>query len=186
MPTIKASFRRGIPFVDLDKVPAIPLRFIVQLGHKLTPPNITDSFCETMIFDHVLDVQALYTDRLVLTYQSCRELVQEVTAPISNTSMYSSDLFADFGSVLTILLFLCMSPLSLCQLLLIFVEELRVAYHLTCREDDEFFQSQVSTYTLFHWRKGFDILFYQQRHEIAVSTILCDGDMTWPCSIRQR
>ena len=97
MSTVKAAFGGGIPLVDLDQVPSIPRCFVFQLGHKLTPTHITDRFCKTVVLDHVLDLQALDADRLVFTDQACRELMQEVTASISNTGMDSSNLCTGLG-----------------------------------------------------------------------------------------
>gem|GEM_PF-1111029 len=47
-----------------------------------------------MILDHVLDFQRLNTDRLVFADRPRLELVQEITASISDTGMYSGYLFA--------------------------------------------------------------------------------------------
>src|SRR6266849_7678969 len=44
MSTGKATFRRGIPLINLHQVPPVPLRCVFQLGHKLTPPHVTDRF----------------------------------------------------------------------------------------------------------------------------------------------
>ena len=121
MSAVKAAFRRGIPLVDLDKIPAIPCCLIFQLGHELRPTHVTDSFCQTVVLDHVLDVQALNADRLVFTNQPCRELVQEVTASISDTSMDTSNLLTGFGSILATLLLPGMSSLGFGQFLLVFV-----------------------------------------------------------------
>src|SRR6266702_5595962 len=148
MSTIKAAFGRGIPLVNLDKVPTIPHCLIFQLGYKLTPPHVTDSFCKAMVFDHVLNCQRLNTDRLVFTDQACRELMQEVTASISNTCMYSGYLCTGFGSILAALLFAGVSPLCFCQFLLILMEEFGIAYDLTIRKSHKVFQAQISTYRL--------------------------------------
>ncbi len=67
MSTLEAAFRGGIPLVNLDEVASIPLRFIFQLGHKLTPPDITDRFAQGAVLDHVLHVQTLDADRLIVT-----------------------------------------------------------------------------------------------------------------------
>src|SRR6266849_2364326 len=136
MSTVRATFGRGIPLVDLDKVPAIPCCFVGQKGHKLTPPHVTDRFSQTVIFDHVLDRQRLDTDRLVFTNQTCRELVQEITASLSNTSMDASNLLTSLGSIPTSLLFPGVLPLCFRQFLLICMEELRIADRLASREDD--------------------------------------------------
>ena len=186
MSAVKAAFRRGIPLVDLDKIPAIPCCLIFQLGHELRPTHVTDSFCQTVVLDHVLDVQALNADRLVFTNQPCRELVQEVTASISDTSMDTSNLLTGFGSILATLLLPGMSSLGFGQFLLVFVEEFGVPYRLTCREDDELFQAQVSPNGLFNRLKLCDIFFYQERHKVAVSTVFGDSDTAWYCTIGQR
>src|SRR6266568_296524 len=98
MPTVKTSFGRGIPLVNLDQVPSIPLCFVFQLGHKLRPAHVTDSLSKAVVLDHVLDLQALDADRLVFTNQTGRKLMQEVTTPISNTGMDTSNLLTGFGS----------------------------------------------------------------------------------------
>src|SRR6266568_3022986 len=186
MATVKTAFGRGIPLVNLDQVSSIPCCFVFQLGHKLRPTHITDGLGKTVVLDHVLDLQALDADRLVFTNQTGRELMQEVTASISNTGMDTSNLLTGFGSILAPLLFAGMSSLRFCQLLLIFLEELGVPHHLTSREDDERFQAQVSPYTLLTWFKRFDLFFYQQRHKVAVCTVFGDGDTAWCCAIGQR
>ena len=87
MSTVIAAFGGGIPLIDLDKVSAIPRCFIFELGHELTPSHVTDRFCQFVVLDHVLHCQALDADRLVFTDQACGELLQEVTASISDTGM---------------------------------------------------------------------------------------------------
>ncbi len=185
MPTVKATFGGGIPSVNLDQVPTIPCCFLFQLGHKLTPSDIADGFCKTVILDHVLDLQALNADRLVLTDQACRELMQEVTASLSDTGVYASYLFTSLDTVLATLVLPGVSSLCFRQLLFIFMEELGITNRLTCREDDERFQAQVSTYRLFHWLKLLNILFNQDGHEVAICTVFRDGNGTRLCSIRQ-
>ncbi len=88
MSTVKATFRRGIPLVNLDEGTPIPERFVFQLPDELTPTDVTDGFCQAMVFDQILDVQTLDTDRLILTDQLCRELVLIVTALALPLSLY--------------------------------------------------------------------------------------------------
>src|SRR5207244_2731632 len=126
-----------------------------QKGHKPTPPHVTDRFSQTVIFDHVLDRQRLDADRLVFTNQTCRELVQEITASLSNTGMDASNLLTGFGSIFTPLLFPGVSPLCFRQFLFVLVEEFRIADRLARREDDERFQAQVSPDGLLYWVKLF-------------------------------
>src|SRR6266566_9106449 len=145
MSTGKATFRRGIPLVNLHQVPAVPLRFVFQLGHKLTPPHVTDRFTQLVVLEHVLHLQALYTDRLVFTDQACRELMQEFTAAISNADVHTGDFLTGLRAILGAFLLLAVSPLRLCQFLLIFTEECGVTNSFASREDNERLQAQVST-----------------------------------------
>src|SRR5260370_40611913 len=127
MSRFEAGFRGGIPLVNLDEVASIPLRFIVQLGHKLTPPDVTDRFAQLAVLDHVLHLQTLDADRLIFTAQACRKFVREITATISDTGMDTSHFSTGFLAVLRAFLLLCVTPLGTGDLLLIFAEELRVA-----------------------------------------------------------
>lgn len=145
MSTVKAAFGGGIPLVNLDQGPSIPGGFVFQLGHKLRPAHVTDRFGKGRVLDHVLHLQTLHTDRLVFTDQASREFVREITATISDASMKTSHFLASLLSILGPLFLPGMSPLSFCQLLLILVEEVRVAYHFSIREHHEGLQAQVST-----------------------------------------
>src|SRR6266568_2322888 len=145
MPTFEAAFRRRVPLVDFDKVASVPLGFVVQLGHKLTPAHITDGFTQRMVLDHVLHRKVLDTDRLVFTNQTCRELVREITAAVSDASMYLGNFLAGFGTVLRPLFLLGMPSLSLGQFLFILTEEFGVANVFSIREDHEGLQAQVCT-----------------------------------------
>src|SRR5260370_23353826 len=98
--TLETAFRGGIPRVNLDKVPAIPLRFVCELAYKLTPPNLRDSFGKGMGFHHILDSQRLHTDRLVFTDQASGEFVLKVAASLSYPGMDSGYFFTGFCSIL--------------------------------------------------------------------------------------
>jgi len=65
MLAIMTGFRRRIPAIDFDEGSSVPLALVVHLANKLTPSHITDSFCQTVILDHVLDGQTLHADHLV-------------------------------------------------------------------------------------------------------------------------
>src|SRR5216684_2019162 len=185
MSTGKATFRRGIPLVNLHHVPPVPLRFVFQLGHKLTPPHVTDRFTQLVVLDHVLHLQALNTDRLVFTDQACRELLQEVTAAISDASVNTDNFLTSLSAILGAFLLLGVSPLRFCQFFLIFAEEFGVTNIFAIREDNERLQAQVSTDRASgRWQLG-NVLFNQDRDEVAVCTVLGDGDTAWFCSIGQ-
>src|SRR5438045_2872886 len=57
MTTIEAALRGGVELVNPDKGSAIPLGFVFQLAHELTPSHITNRFGKTVVLYHVLDLQ---------------------------------------------------------------------------------------------------------------------------------
>src|SRR5713226_157782 len=185
MSAIKAAFGGWVPLIDFDKVTSIPLGFVFQLGHKLTPTDITDGLTELWVLDHVLHRKVLNTDRLVLTNQTCRELVREITAAISDTSMDLGDFLTGLFSVLAALLFLGVPSMSFSQLLLILAEKLWIAHHFPIRKHDEGLQAQIGTDRRRSHRQVRNVLFYQDAHEVAVGTILGNGDTTWLGPLRQ-
>ena len=124
MTTIEAALRGGVELVNPDKGSAIPLGFVFQLAHELTPSHITNRFGKTVVLYHVLDLQTLHAYDLVLTYDASRESVLIVSSSISNTSMNTSNLVTGFVPVLASLAFLRMSALGFCQFLLLFGKEL--------------------------------------------------------------
>ena len=99
MPTVEASLAARIPFVNRHQRSPVPRSFVLQLTHEFTPAHIVNGFRQRRMLDHPLDLQTLDADRLVLTNQACRELVREITAAISDTSMDTSDLETSLVSV---------------------------------------------------------------------------------------
>src|SRR5207247_2684525 len=92
MSTRTAALARWIPLVYFDQRPPIPGGFVLQLAHKLTPSDITDGLCQSVVLHHMLDLKTLDADRLVLTNDASRKLVLIVTASISNARMQARDL----------------------------------------------------------------------------------------------
>src|SRR5712692_4652776 len=165
MSTVKAAFGGRIPLVDFDKMASIPLGFVFQLGHELTPTDITDRFTQLMILDHVLHRKVLDTDRLVLTNQTCRELVREIMAAVSDASMDLGDFLPSLFSVPTTLLFLGVPSLSLGKFLLIRASEFGIAHHFPIRENDEGLQAQIGTDRGRSHRQLSNIFLYQDGNE---------------------
>ncbi len=176
MPTLETALGRGVPLVNLDQVAPIPSRFVGELGDELRPAHVRDGLGQLGVLHHVLDGQRLHADRLVFTNQAGGELVQEVTASISYPGMDASHLLSGLGSVLRALVLLGKPALSLGKFLPIFVEKLWVANGLSSGEDHEVFQAQISPDGRLNGIKLLDLLFYQQRDEIAISTVFCHGD----------
>src|SRR5450759_3445517 len=131
MPTVKAAFGGGVPFVNLDQGSSIPLCFILQLPHELAPSHIGDGFGEAVVLHHVLDGQTLDAYDLVLAYDLCRELVLIITPSLGNTGVYSGNLLAGLVSILGAFALPGMLALRFRQLLFIFGKEAGVAIGVT-------------------------------------------------------
>src|SRR5258708_33832483 len=100
MSTIKAAFGGGIPCVNFDQGSPIPCGFVLKLSDKLRPTHVTDGFRQTVVFDHILDVQALDAYDLVFAYDASRELVLIVPSPVGNLFMDASHFETSFCTVL--------------------------------------------------------------------------------------
>ena len=135
MSTVKAAFGRWIPLVNLDNGTPIPCSFVLKLSDKLRPTHVTDSFRQTVIFDHVLDVQTLDTYDLVLTYDLSREFVLIVPSAIRNLLVKTSNLETSFCTVLGTFFLFCVTALGFRQLLFLFGEELWVTMRMSIGGD---------------------------------------------------
>ena len=100
MLAVIARFTRWIPTIDFDEGSSVPLALVFQLADKLTPSDITDSFGQTVVFDHVLDGQTLHADHLVFVDDACREFVLVVSPTVIDTGMNTGDLTTCFLPVL--------------------------------------------------------------------------------------
>src|SRR5438270_1798335 len=186
MSTIKAALGGGVPLVDLDKGTPIPLCLVFQLPHKLTPANVRDGFGKGVVFDHILDLQALDTYDLVLAYDLCREFVLVVSSAVGNLLMETCDFQTSFGTFLRAFFLLCQSSLCLCQFLLIFGKEFRIAMRLPGAFDDHRREPQVKPNHLGGDFQCFDVFLDQNGDAIAFCLIFGDGDTAWFTSIGQR
>src|SRR5437016_2636322 len=99
--------------------------------------------------------------------------------------MDTGDFLTGLRAILGTFLLLGVSPLRFCQFLLIFAEEFGVTNIFAIREDNERLQAQVSADRASgRWQVG-NVLFNQDRDEVAICTVLGDGDTAWFCSIGQ-
>ena len=186
MPTRETALTGGIPFVNLDQVSTVPVGFVVELGDKLRPPHIADRFAECRVLDHVLHLQALHADRLVFTDQAGGELVQKITAAISDTSMKARHLETRLVSIFRPFFLPGMAALGFRQLFLILVKESGVAYHFARRENHKGRQAKVSTNGLLIGRQMRNLFFHQDADEVPSSAVFGDGDTRRSYPIRQR
>src|ERR1700730_15808016 len=123
MTTSETALRGGIPLVNLDERSPIPLSFVCELPHKLTPSHIRDGFRKLVVLYHILDVKTLDAYALVLTYDLCRELVLRVTPSISYPGVDTSYFQLCLAPVLRALLLLGVPSLSFRQFLFILGKE---------------------------------------------------------------
>src|SRR5258706_11177086 len=99
MSTIKAAFGGGIPCVNFDQGSPIPCGFVLKLSDKLRPTHVTDGFRQAVVFDHILDVQALDAYDLVFAYDLGREFLLVVSSPVGNLLMDMSNFETSFVPV---------------------------------------------------------------------------------------
>src|SRR5713226_1457247 len=107
MSTVKAALGRWVPLVNLDQGPSIPGGFVFKLSDKLRPTHVTDGFCQAVVFDHILDLQALDTYDLAFAYDVSRELMLIVSSTVCNLLMEASNLKTSFCTVLRTFFLFC-------------------------------------------------------------------------------
>ncbi len=78
--TRRTDLRRCAPGVCLDERPSVEGTFVFQLSDELVPTDIPDGLGELMVLHHVLRLQCLHDDDLVLVNDSSRQFVEEVLA----------------------------------------------------------------------------------------------------------
>ena len=176
MSTAVAPLRRWVPLLNLDQGSPIPRCLVLKLAGKLTPTHIANTLSQGVVLEHVLDLQTLDADRLVLTNNASRELVLIVPSPVSNLSMDTSYFETGFRYVLTALLLLSKATLSLSQFLLVLTEVPWIDDMLPIGSDNHTLQAKIKPHLLLHDRQVLDILFDQDGDEVAVSSVLGNGN----------
>ena len=176
MTTSETALRGGIPLVNLDERSPIPLSFVCELPHKLTPSHIRDGFRKLVVLYHILDVKTLDAYALVLTYDLCRELVLRVTPSISYPGVDTSYFQLCLAPVLRALLLLGVPSLSFRQFLFILGKERGVSIAVSIARDDHALETQVKPDLLIHDRQMLDIFLNQDGDKVAVGTVFGESD----------
>ena len=166
---------RRIPAINLDERASIPPGFVYQLAHELAPTHIADGFGERVVLDHVLDRKALDAHHLVFADDACRELVLVVPPPVGDAGMDTGHGLTSLCPVTAALLLFDEPTLGLRQFLLIPGKIPGIANGLAGREHDHRCKSQVEPDHRVHHGQRRNLLFDQERDEVAVGSVLRDG-----------
>jgi hypothetical protein len=148
MAAIKAPLGRRIPLVNLDHATTIPRRFVLKLPDQFSPTYVTDGLSQSVVLNHMLDLQTLDAYDLVFADGLSREFVLIVSSAIGNLLVDASNLQTSFGPVLRTFLFFCMTALRPRQLLFILSEELGIPVGLPIRGHHHRLQAQVQPHRL--------------------------------------
>ena len=175
MSTAVTPLRRWVPLLNLDQGSPIPRCLVLKLAGKLTPTHIANTLSQGVVLEHVLDLQTLDADRLVLTNNAGRELLLIISPPISYLGVCLSDLEPCLSTVLTPLLLFAEATGSLGQFLLIRACVPWIAHVFPIGSDNHTLQAKIKPHLLLHDRQVLDILFDQDGHEIAPCGVLGDG-----------
>src|SRR6266851_3252102 len=179
MTTVKAALGGWVPLVNFHNGTLVPLCFVLKLSDKFSPTYITDSFRQTVVLDHIFDVQTLDAYDLVFAYDLGREFMLIVSSPVGNLLMNAGNLETRFVTVLRPFFLFCVTALCFRQFLFIFGEELGVTMRLSIRGDDQRLQTQVKSNHLRGHFPCFDVFFSQYGDKIVFGFIFGDGDTAW-------
>jgi hypothetical protein len=139
-----ATILRRVCRVDFEKRSASFFHFAGQVLKKLRPRRIRNTFCQTMIVNHLLDAQIFHTDSSEGVDDPSTVLVGEIVTPPFGSFMNTSDHLAMPPPLLSAFLHLRMLALNFCQGLFFATEEARVGNFLPCREGGEGFQPYIN------------------------------------------
>jgi hypothetical protein len=143
MPAQRAAFGTGIELVNRHDGTPIPGRLVLKLSDQFSPTHIGYRLCQRVMLEHILDVQRLDTDHLIIADESSRQFVQEITPSISNAGIDTSDPLAGLLSILGAFLLAGMGTLGTRQALSILQKKALIAGLLAGRERHHIMQAQV-------------------------------------------
>ena len=91
-PAIVAHLTGREPRANLLQRASVPLGLVLKVANELTPADIHHALRESVIFDHVRDLQILDADEPELAHKGGAGLVQKILAEISDSSVDASKL----------------------------------------------------------------------------------------------
>ena len=112
------AFRGREESVDSDKMLSGSFGLVLAHTHELSPAGIGNRLCQTVVLQHVLNLQALKDQRLVFVHHSVRGLMLEVAALTSHTPVQFRQTLSRLFAVAASLLFSRKRLLRLLQFLL--------------------------------------------------------------------
>ncbi|MBP2346303.1 hypothetical protein JOF58_005163 [Streptomyces cinnamonensis] len=175
-PAERTHLGTGEPTVDGDQFPPVPGRFVLQHGPQLAPGRITHRPGDPAVPQHVADGQVLDHERLVLTHESSRQLVQVIPAPVGDPGMDPRNPLTGLGPVIAALLLPRQGPLSTRQPLPLPAPVPRIGDLLPRRERDEGHQPHVDAHHGSGIRYRTGNVLTQQGHEPPPGTVPRHGD----------
>ena len=82
--TFRTALRRREPLVGNDERPPVPLAFITQSAHNLTPPGLSDVTSKTPVLLHRLHRKVLNHDHVPIFDETGRQLLDKVLTAVLN------------------------------------------------------------------------------------------------------
>src|SRR5690606_14060101 len=96
----RACFGASEPAIALRQSSTMPLRFVLELVHKLGPAKIADCARQLPISHHSFHVERLDVDHLVFADQPRRELVEPIVSYMPNAAISPRHLQTPLRTVL--------------------------------------------------------------------------------------
>ena len=175
----RAAFARGIPTVNLSKVLAVPLAFVLGFQTKRTEASVRNALGKAVVFDHAAHVQILNSDHVKTFDQIGRHFVQVIVSRIANVLMDSSDL--QTLCVPTVRAFLAPreNPLRFGKFLFKLSGVFRVVNPFAVGQRCQTIYAQIHTNHKTSFRQWLNVFVQHQRHEILTSLVFADRDRGW-------
>ena len=99
VPARRTGLGRGVPPVDHDQVPAVPLALVGELAAELAPPAVTDRAGQPPVADHAGNVQVLDHDDVILADQAGAGPMQVILPRVADLAVGTGHLRRGLGSV---------------------------------------------------------------------------------------
>ena len=141
----RANLARREELPNSDDYLSVALRLRGELSEEFTPCGIPDTFCQFMIFHHILGGEAFHADDVVLPHNLSRQLLLVVSSHVGDMLLKTGDPQASLLAVLASLLLSGKLPLKASELLLTLSEVLGVFVFISIAGDSKILDTEVQT-----------------------------------------